>query len=287
MRRFASAGGAAAAALAAVLLGAWLRKPLPNVSPAAEAPSRRASRTRLVARALDARGEAVPGVSLKLLPGNITGATAADGTFTFTDVAAGTYELTSTLTGFVVDVRSVKLVADTASTETVMLKAVTAGVADAAPSSGEKNPSKSVTAATPVANAPEHAGRGRAPEHHGTAATSVTVRREHTASPSLPLVVVPATRTDIVKLLAARVGDLIKERNASVGGTVRVGLEISTRSAPFAGNGLTADYVASTASSHGTRTFEGHMLGFDELTLRRDVVERAATDIAAYLAIHP
>jgi len=47
---------------------------------------------------------------------------------------------------------------------------------------------------------------------------------------------------------------------------------------------MTADYVAAVSSDRGDRQFSGHHLAFSELTLKTEVVEKVAAEIAAYLA---
>jgi hypothetical protein len=82
-----------------------------------------------------------------------------------------------------------------------------------------------------------------------------------------------------------RVGDLIRQRRIAVRGPVRVTLEMATRSAPFQGvDAKTADWVATVRTSDLTRNFEGHVLGFADITLRDEVLEKAAAEIAVALA---
>jgi hypothetical protein len=66
---------------------------------------------------------------------------------------------------------------------------------------------------------------------------------------------------------------------------VRVSLQMTTRPSPFQGvSAVTADYVASVQANGVTRTTEGHVLDFGDVTVRNAVLDRAAAEIAALLA---
>ena len=99
---------------------------------------------------------------------------------------------------------------------------------------------------------------------------------------------VAGTNTDLSRALAGRVADLVRERSLSLRGTVRVSIEIAMREAPFQGSkAMTTDYVATVRTGDLEHTFEGHLLGFAELTLRNGVIEQAAAEIVSYLANAP
>jgi hypothetical protein len=90
--------------------------------------------------------------------------------------------------------------------------------------------------------------------------------------------------TELSRSLTTRLIDLLRERGVAPAGAVRVTLEMSTRPAPFQANATTADWVATVRVGDSSRSFDGHVLGFSELSLRKDVVERAAEALAAFLA---
>ena len=72
----------------------------------------------------------------------------------------------------------------------------------------------------------------------------------------------------------------------SAGGAVHVSMQMATRPSPFAGAGATtADYVATVRMPDETKTVEGNLLGFSELTLRNEVVDRAAQEVVKLLVV--
>lgn len=90
---------------------------------------------------------------------------------------------------------------------------------------------------------------------------------------------------DVSKALAERVRELLRSADFPPNATLVVSLDMSTRPSPFAGtNAITADYVGSATLGRATYRVNGNVLGFGEVTLRNDVIERAAMEIVAELS---
>jgi hypothetical protein len=96
---------------------------------------------------------------------------------------------------------------------------------------------------------------------------------------------VNAANNDLSRALAERVRESLRNAGVSPSDALSVSLEMSTRPSPFAGtNAITADYVASATMGGATYRVSGNVLGFGEVTLRNDVIERAAKEIVAELS---
>ena len=108
-------------------------------------------------------------------------------------------------------------------------------------------------------------------------------RGRRSVEPSRPTSL-PASNTELSRALAARVGTLLREQAITVRTSPRVTLTMTTRPSPFAGRGITADYVATVQMGPDTRSFQGQVLGFAELTLKNEVIEKAAAEILAFVA---
>ena len=91
--------------------------------------------------------------------------------------------------------------------------------------------------------------------------------------------------TPLSRALIARVRSLASERGVATTG-LAVALEMTTRPSGL-GRGLTADYSATLRSSRGEKVFTGSHLGFAELPLRNEVVDKVADEIVRYLAPQP
>lgn len=91
--------------------------------------------------------------------------------------------------------------------------------------------------------------------------------------------------TPLSRALLARVRSLAAERSVATPG-IAVALEMTTRPSGL-GRGLTADYSATLRSSRGEKVFTGSHLGFAELPLRNEVVDKVADEIVRYLAPQP
>jgi serine/threonine-protein kinase len=115
-------------------------------------------------------------------------------------------------------------------------------------------------------------------------AAGAEVKQSTTAAPKAP--VTPSSisaGTPLSNALAARVRAMLLEQKIDGSKLRRVQLEMTTRPSPL-GRGITADYVATIRLAAGERTFTGNHLGFAELTLRNEVVDKAAAQIVEFLA---
>jgi hypothetical protein len=116
------------------------------------------------------------------------------------------------------------------------------------------------------------------------------------APPTAPPVAPPAQKsaapaaaesgTPLSRQLTSRVRALLSEQKIDSRRLRTVNLEMSTRPSPL-GRGITADYVATVRTPAGERIFSGNHLGFSELALRTEVVEKVAAEIVTYLASLP
>ena len=91
-----------------------------------------------------------------------------------------------------------------------------------------------------------------------------------------------AGRSPMSRLLTQRVRSLMAQRKMPQRRFHGANLEVSVR--PSGAGGITADYVATVRTPAGERSFSGSHSEPSELALRRQVIEKAAADIVAYLA---
>ena len=302
--------GSVAAVVGAIALGAYLRKPAPTPSPKPkEAVVASHTATRLVTRVIAEDGRQLPGAALRVLPGDVAGRAGGDGTYAFDRLAPGHYEVTTSLAGYQVAVTGVDLPAPgkpgALMETTITLKAATAPVPPP-PDSGlspleitrvpGENELARVARERPAA-APQAPDRRDPPQ---PAPQRVAQPLPQPVPPRVPqpqnnpprppaggtiTQAVAAASTELSRAFVARVNDLLRQRGVNIRGPVRLSLEMTLRDAPFQGvTGKTADWVATVRSPDLTRSFEGHALGFAELTLRNTVVERAAAEVATALA---
>ena len=274
--------------ISAVVFGAWLR---------GTPPARRATlvgndgpspvEARLLTRVVDERGTAIPDVGLVLRPGNFEGRSGADGTFGFEKLKPGTYELTATTRTGEIDVRKVTIESQRTVEETLTLEV------DGAPSKPVSTPSQPPVV-EPVQQLEGTLGVGKQHESPTRKLQSPPIakpaaeRGPKSAQANKVVLAQPATGelmavsspdNDLSRALAQR----IKQRALRGLGSVRVSLTMSTRPSPFQGRGITGDYVATVQSGAVVKSFRGQVLGFAELTLRNEVVERAAAEITMHL----
>ena len=90
-------------------------------------------------------------------------------------------------------------------------------------------------------------------------------------------------RPPMSRLLTQRVRSLLAQRKMPQRRFQGANLDVTVRPSG-AGRGITADYVATVRTPAGDRTFSGTQSEASELALRRQVIEKAAADIVAYLA---
>lgn len=276
----AMAGGFAVLAVGAVAIGAYIR-PSPTPRTTARVPGRAVAGEpagRIHARVLNSQEEPIGSVALRLRPGNVDGVSGEDGTAVFGQLTPGSYELTATRHGYLVNVHRVDVKADNTSSATLTLVAQDGGlqtppqppvVPPAVKPSVQQGPAGGPKQVQNVEQAPRV---GQPPVQQSQPGPTTTVTA-----------VSAATSSDLSKLLAQAVADRVRQR-AIRAGRVRVSLEVSNRSAPFATQSISGDYVARVTTERGGNTFDGTVLGFSELTLRTDIIERAADEIATYLS---
>ncbi len=300
--KVAMGAGAVVAAIAAVALGAAVRKPKP--APPAPAPIvEKVIAGSLATYVVDEQGTPLSGVDVKILPGNVRQQSKGEAPVQFAQLKAGQYEVTASLDGYAPAVQQVVVSEEGTATARLTLKSASP-IPDPAPLSLQSPGGQIVIRNDPgapgglggvVTKLPPNSGGG--PKQSPTPAPGPppTPGPQQQAPPAPPRPapgpqpgptrVEAATSTDVSRLLTARVTTVLRDRGIRVPGTVRVSLEMALREAPFQGTGAkTADWVATVRTSNATRTFEGHVLGFADLTLRNDVVEKAAAEIAAHLA---
>jgi hypothetical protein len=273
----AMAGGFVVLAVAAVALGAYVR-PTTASRPSTRQPGRAVAGEpagRVNARILNTQEEPIASAALRLRPGNIDGVSGEDGTAVFDRLRPGSYELTSIRDGYRIDVHRVEVKADETSAATVRLVALLDKVphVDVVPPVVEPQ----------VDNQPPVIGPKSVDKDPTPRGGPSPAQQTQTGPGTSVTVVSAATSTDLSKLLAQAVADRVKQRGVRTG-RVRVSLEVSNRPAPFATQSISGDYVARVSTDRGAETFDGTVLGFSELTVRTDIIQRAANEIVDYLS---
>jgi serine/threonine-protein kinase len=212
-----------------------------------------------------------------------------------------------TLAQTVVDVPAPRRPRQLAYAAVLLVIAVAAGAAAFISRSGERTPPDSeprpaaaVTppvTQTPVTQTPVVVPPQTAPPSAGvTPPPGAAPAAPAQAPPALPPVAPPAQKnaapvaaesgTPLSRQLTSRVRALLSEQKIDSRRLRAVNLEMSTRPSPL-GRGITADYVATVRTPAGERIFSGNHLGFSELALRTEVIEKVAAEIVAYLASLP
>jgi len=258
-------------AVLAVVAGAWLRTPAQvTAGPALPGSPDRAPTGRIRAHIVGLDGNPLPGVALRLLPGGQTATTETDGSYLVAELTPGRYELTASREGYHVMVRPVSVRAGADSTESLVL----VPVGPLPPPQGE------TLVEQPGIPGPD----GPPPPATEVKRITDTKAPGVVARPRLAPTVAGVSTDETSRVLSARVNALAADRRVIPRETLRVSLEMSTRPAPFLGRGITADYVVTLRTADGPKTFSGSHLGFAEVTLRNEVIDKVAVEIVDYLA---
>jgi tRNA A-37 threonylcarbamoyl transferase component Bud32 len=246
------------------------------------------------AMVVDEMNAPLAGVALRLRPGAVAGASGQDGRALFNAMVPGSYELTATRDGYSVVVRRVDVKASAKASALITLRGTGGATPHVDPTPAPlpaPPPPVAVSIGKPVSPAqdprpsPGPATPGSDPAKTAVNNTGVAPKPQPPApKPVAPAAAgAPSAAPDLSKALRETIAARLRQRGSTVG-AFDVSLEVAFRPSGFLTQSTSADYVAVVSTATGRQLFRGTLLGFSELALRSEAVDRAADDVAAYLS---